>query len=100
MKQEVLFQRDRQPGADPVTYERQKILKDFEQIVAASDGEDNFDDHEHETPDPARDSYSIAAQDLAAQGCGICGRCVIGNAAQGEDNDVESSEAAEAVVTG
>ena len=45
-------------------------------MIAASDGADEFDDHEHETPDPARDGFGVAARDLAAQGYRICGRCV------------------------
>ena len=100
MEQEVLFQRNRQPGAEPVTHERQKILKDLEQMVAASDREDEFDDREHETPDPTRDGFSVAAQNLAAQGRGICARCVVGDTTQGKDNDAEPSEAAEAVIAG
>ena len=100
MEQEVLFQHDRHPGAGPVTHKWEKILKDLEQMVTAGDGADQFDDGEHDTPDPARDGFRVAPQDLAAQGSGICGRCVVGDAAEGEDDDAESPEAAEAVVAG
>lgn len=100
MEQEVLFQQDRHPRAYPVTHERQKILKNVKQMVAASDGADEFNDHEHKAQDPARDGFGVAAQDLAAQGCRICARCIVGDAAEGENNDAESSEAAEAVVAG
>ena len=69
-------------------------------MIAAGDGADEFDNRKHEILDPARDGFGAAAQNLAAQSCGICGRCIVGDTAQSEDNNVESSEAAEAGIAG
>ena len=80
----MLFEHYSQPGADPVTHQWQKVFEYIEQMVTARYRADKLDDHEEETPDPTGDGFAIATQNLAAQACGVCGRRVVCDTAEGE----------------
>lgn len=96
----MLFDNDRQPGTDPVTHQWQKVFENVEQMVAARDRADEFDDHEEETPDPTGDGFGVTAQNLAAEACGVRSRCVVCDAAKCEEHRAETAKGAEAVVAG
>ena len=96
----MLFEHNRQPGANPVTHQRQKVFEYIEQMVTARYRADELDNHEEKTPDPTRDGFKITTQDLTAQACGVCGRCVVPDTAEGEQHGAETAKGAEAVVAG
>ena len=100
MEYHMFFEHYSQPGADPVTHQWQKIFKYVEQMVAARHRADEFDDHKEKTPDPTGDRFRVTAQNLAAQTCGVRGRGVICDAAQGEEHGAEAAKGPEAVVAG
>lgn len=94
----MFLHQDRDPGDDPVAHDGQEILEDAKEVVPARDGADQFNQRDEDAPDPARDGLGVASEDLNGQCSRICAGCVVGDAAEGKDDNTEATETAEAVV--
>lgn len=67
-------------------------------MVASCDRTDELDQGDDNAPDPARSRFCIAAKDLDGQCRSVRTRGIVGDRAEGKDDDAEATKAAEAVV--
>ena len=96
----MLFKGNGDPGTHPIAHDWDKILEDIEQIIAPCHGADEFDQRDQNAPSPAWDRLWITAEHLAGQSCSISTRRVVRDAAEGQNDDTEATEAAEAIIAG
>lgn len=97
-EQDVLFDHDGDEDADPVAHEREEVFEYVKQVVPAGDAADELDDDDEDDPQPARDGFEVAAQDLHVDGGGVGAGDVVLDGGEGEDDGAEAAEAAEAAV--
>ena len=96
----MLFEHDGHEDGDPVAHEGEEVFEDVEEVVAPRDAADELDDHDGHDPEPARDGFEVAAQDLHVDGRGVGARDVVLDGGEGEDDGAEAAEAAEVAVAG
>lgn len=94
----MFFQRNDYPRRNPIAHYREEIFKDVEQMIASCDGAHEFNQHNDYTPNPARNRFCVTTKYLGGQRCRISTGSVIGDGAEGEDDNAEAAEAAEAVI--
>lgn len=94
----MFLQRDRDPRTNPITHDGQEILKHGKQMIPSSHRQRQFHKRDAHAPQPARNRLRIPTQHLNCQRRGVSAGRVVGHRAQGEDDDAEATEAAEAVV--
>lgn len=99
-EQEVLFEHDGEEDGDPVAHEGEEVFEDVEEVVAARDAADEFDDDDDDDPEPAGHGFAVAPQDLQVDGGGVGAWDVVLDGGEGEDDGAEAAEAAEAAVAG
>ena len=67
-------------------------------MVAPCDGANELNQRDDYAPKPARSRLCVTAKDLEGQCRSVSAGGIVGDRAQGEDDDAEPTEAAEAVV--
>lgn len=100
MKEEVLFNHNRQPRTNPIRHNREKVFENPVEMVPTSNGAGELDEHDENAPGPARHGFGVPPERLNAQCCYVSAGRVVLDCAEGEDDDAEASEASEAVEAG
>ena len=67
-------------------------------MIAPRDGADEFNQRDDYAPSPARDCLCITAKDLDAQCRSVSTWSIVGDGAEGENDDAEPTEPAETVI--
>lgn len=96
----MLFDHDGDEDGDPVAHEGEEVFEYAEQVVATRDAADEFDNHDGDDPEPARDGFEIAPEDLHVDCGGVGARDVVLDGGQGEDDGAEAAESSQAAVAG
>ncbi|OAQ93680.1 hypothetical protein VFPFJ_02842 [Purpureocillium lilacinum] len=91
----MLLQRDDGVDGDPVPHERQEVLKDAKQAVAAGHRAGRVREHADARDDPARGALPVAAQHLEPEHRRVRAGDVVGDEAQGHEDAEELAEAPE-----
>lgn len=94
----MLLQRDGDPDGDPVSHERQEILKDIKEVVASSQSTRCVDQDSDAGNEPTRQAGNVSPHDLDAEGCGICAGDVVRDEAERDNDAKELAEATETSV--
>ena len=100
MKDQMLFDHDRQPRTNPIRHNWQKVLENAVEVVSSGNGACKLDEHDEDTPRPARHGFGVSAKCLDAQSCYIGAWCVVLDRTERENDHAETAEASEAVETG
>ena len=99
-EQDVLLDHDGDEDGDPVAHEGEEVFEDVEEVVAAGDAADELDDDDGDDPEPARDGFEVAAEDLHVDCGGVGAGDVVLDGRQGEDDGAEAAEPSQAAVAG
>lgn len=95
----MLFQGDDDEDGHPVAHQRQEVLKDVIEVVAATQSTRGVDDGADTRKNPSRDSCAVSTEYLEAQGCGIRAGDVVCDEAEGNEDAEKLSETSQALVS-
>ena len=96
----MFLEHDGDENHEPVTHEGEKILENGEEVVPARDGADEIDCYYDADPKIAGYGFTVAAENLTAQGCCIGARDVIGDYAESNDDGAEFPKSAQTTKAG
>lgn len=98
MKQDLLFQKNGDPRSNPITHDRQEVLKDGKKMITPRNRADEFNDHDEDAPHPSGYRLRIMTQCLERDCRRVRKRCVVCNRAESNDHGAKSAEGSEAPI--